>query len=82
MGGIAGEDHALVDKSLHAPALELVDRDPADIEICMPQHAFDPRAHIFRQPLDNRIGVGAELQVDAPFTVRLPVQQRRLAGME
>src|ERR1700730_16423927 len=82
MGGIAGEDDALMDKSLHAPALELVDRDPAELKICMRQHALDSRAHIFRQPFDSRIGGGAELQVDAPFTIGLPVQQRRLDGVE
>jgi hypothetical protein len=48
----------------------------------MPQHAFDPRAHIFGQPLDDRIGVGTELQIDAPFIIRLPMQKRRLPGVD
>ena len=38
--------------------------------------------HALGLPLRVRIGVGAELKVDAPDVVGLLVQQRRLAVME
>ena len=78
MRRVAREDHALMHKSLHPAALELVDRYPLKIEIGVPQHALDARTHILRQPLDGRIGSRPKLQVDAPDIVGLAVQQRGL----
>jgi toxin HigB-1 len=48
----------------------------------MAQHLLDARADAFGPPLGVRVGVRAELQVDAPDVVGLLVQQRRLARME
>ena len=76
MRRIAGEDHPLVPEALHAAALELVDRDPLESEIGVPEHPRDPRPDVFRLPLDGGIGVRAKLQVDAPDVVGLAVQQR------
>ena len=82
MRGVAGEDHAAVDELVHPAALEFVERDPFEIELVVPEHARDPRPHIFRPLLDRRIGIRMELQVDPPDVVRLPVQQRRAPGMK
>ena len=82
MRGFAGKDHPVVDELRHAPALEFVDRDPLEVEIAVAEHPRDPRPDIFGQPLDGRVGIAAELQVDAPDIVRLLVEQRRAAGME
>ena len=82
MRRIAGEDHPLVPEALHAAALELVDRDPLESEIGVPEHPRDPRPDVFRLPLDGGIGVRAKLQVDAPDVVGLAVQQRRLPVVE
>ena len=82
MCSIAGEDDAAVDEAVHAPALELVERNPFELELVVTQHACDPRPHIVGLLLDRGIGIAAELQVDAPDVVRLLVQQRRTSGVE
>ena len=58
MRGIAGEDHAAMDELFHPPALEFVERDPFELEIVVPEHARDPRPHVFRPLLDRGIGIG------------------------
>ena len=82
MRGVAGKDHAAVEKSIHPPALEFVERDPFEIELVVAEHTCDPRPHILRTLLDHGVGVRMKLQVDAPDIVRLLVQQRRPPGME
>ena len=82
MRGIAGEDHAAMDEPVHAPALELVERDPFELELVVAEHARDPRPHILRLLFDRGIGIAAELQIDAPDIVGLLVQQRRAAGVK
>ena len=82
MRGIAGEHHPAVHEPLHPAALELVQRDPLEIELVMAEHTRDPRPYMVRALLDRRVGKGTQLQVDAPDIVRLLVQQRRAAGVK
>ena len=82
MRGVARKSHAAMDELVHAAALELVERDPLEIELVVAEHARDPRPHVFGPLLDCRIGVRMQLQVDAPDVVGLLVQQRRAAGMK
>ncbi len=82
MRGIAGKNHPAMGEALHAPALEFVERDPLEFEIAMADHPLDARPHALRLLLQFRIGIGPELQIDAPDVVGLFVQQRGLPGME
>ena len=82
MRGIAGKDHAAMDEPVHPAALELVQRDPFEIELVMAEHARDARPHILRQLFHRGIGKAIELQIDPPDVVRLLVQQRGASGME
>ena len=74
MCGVAGKDHTAVNEFVHPAALEFVKRDPLEIEFFVPEHARDPRPHIFGPLLDRRIGIRMELQIDPPDIVRLLVQ--------
>ena len=71
-----------MDELVHPPALELVERDPFELEILVAEHARDARPHVFRPLFDGGIGIRMQLQVDAPDVVRLLVQQRGAAGVE
>ena len=82
MRGVAGKDHAAMDKPVHPPALEFVERDPFEIELVVAEHARDAGPHILRLLFDRGIGKPAELQVDPPDIVGLLVQQRGASGME
>src|SRR3974390_3013922 len=82
MRGIAGKDHAAVDETIHAPALEFVQRNPFELELVVAEHARNPRPYILRLLLDGWIGITIELQVDPPDIVGLLVQERRAPGME
>src|SRR3979411_3154862 len=82
MRGIAGKDHAAMDKFLHATTLEFVERYPFEVELLMPEHMRDPWPHIFRALLDRRIGIWIELQINPPDVVRLLVQQRGPPGVK
>src|SRR3979411_3516026 len=82
MRGIAGKDHAAMDKFLHATTLESVERYPFEVELLMPEHTRDPWPHIFRPLLDRRIRIWIELQINPPDIVRLLVQQRGQAGVK
>ena len=83
MRGIAGEEHATVAEMLHPPAGERVDARPFDLEIGrLAQHRAEPRQDALGLLLLVGVGVPAELEVDAPDVVGLPVQQRRLVRME
>ncbi|GBD42437.1 hypothetical protein HRbin39_01830 [bacterium HR39] len=82
VGRIAGEDHPAVAKALEPPALEGVDRDPLELEGPLAQHGAQPRHHPLGPALLFRIGLRAELQVDAPDVVGLLVQERRLTRVE
>ena len=82
MRGIAGEDHAAVQKAVHPAALEFVERDPFELELVVAEHARDPRPHVLRPLLDDGIGIRMELQIDPPDIVGLLVQQRRTPGMK
>jgi hypothetical protein len=65
-----------MDEAVHPPTLEFVERNPFELELVMSEHARDPRPHVFGILLDNRIGIAAELEVDTPDIVGLPMQQR------
>ena len=81
--GVAGEDHRAVDEALQAPALEGVDADPLELERpVLAEHRLQARADALGLALLDRVGVPAELEVDAPDVVGLLVQQGRLAGVE
>ena len=82
MRGVAGEDHAAMHEAVEPPAIEAIDRHPFELEIALAQHLLQTRDDALRLLLRLDIGIGAELQIDAPDIVRLPVHQRRLAGME
>ena len=82
MGRITDKDHPVMDEAVDAAAIEGVDRYPVQLEGPSANDLFDPRDHVFRLFLLLRVGVGAQLQIDAVDIVRLLVKQRRLAGME
>ena len=70
-------------KRLQPPALEGVDADPLELERpVLAEHRLQPRADALGLALLDRVGVPAELQVDAPDVVGLLVQQGGLAGVE
>src|SRR5204863_8817406 len=55
MRGIAGKDHAAVDELVHPAALELVKRDPFELELLVPEHARDARPHVLRLLFECRV---------------------------
>src|SRR4029079_5002513 len=70
-------------KPFHAPAAECIHAHPLELKRSLgTQHRFDARDHPFRLALELRIGVPAELEVDAPDIVGLSMQQRRLPWVE
>ena len=76
---VAGEERAAAAERAQAPALEGVDAGPLDVEArLLAQHRAQPRQDPLRLLLLLRVGVPAELEIDAPDVVGLPVQQRRL----
>ena len=83
MGGIAGEDDAAMHEAVEPAALEGVDRDPFERELVVgAEHLPQARHDALGLLLRDRIGVRAELEVDAPDVVRLLVQQSRTAVVE
>ena len=83
MSAVAGEQHAPVAESRHAQAREGVDARPHELELgLLAEQRPHARKNAFRFALGDGIGVPAQLEVDAPDVVRLPVQEHRLVGME
>ncbi|MCY1375696.1 hypothetical protein D9M69_631290 [compost metagenome] len=83
MRRVTHEQQAAVAEVLHAPALEGVDAGPFQLEFAVvAQHGFHAREDVFRLLLFFRVGVPAELEVDAPDVVALLVQQHALVGVE
>jgi hypothetical protein len=69
---IAHEQHAAVVELVHAPALEGVDADPFQLEFAViAQHGLDARDDVLGLLLLLRVGIPAELEVDAPDVVGL-----------
>src|SRR3954452_8886884 len=79
---VAGKNYPPMGEALHAPALELIEGDPFELEITVADHSLDAGPHIFRALLGFGIGIPPELQIDAPDIIRLFVQKRGLSGME
>ena len=71
-----------MDEALEPPALERVDRHPFEREIVVAEHLPQARDDALRPLLGLRVGIRAELEIDAPDVVRLLVQQRRAAVVE
>jgi hypothetical protein len=83
MRGIADEKDAAMAELLHAAALEGIDADPLELEFAVgAEHGLDPGNDLLRLLLFLRVGLPAELEVDAPHVVGLLVQQHRLVRME
>ncbi len=83
MRGVARENHAAMAEALEAPALKRVDAGPADAELDVgAEHRLEARQDALGLAFLLRIGLPAELEIDAPAIVGLLVQQRRAAGME
>ncbi len=83
MRAVACEEHAAVAERGHAQAGEGVDARPHKFEFRVAaQQRAHARQHLLGLLLHLRIGVPAELEVDAPDIVGLAMQQHRLAGME
>ena len=82
MRGIADEDHAAMHEAVEPAAVEGVDRDPFELVGMVFEHLVEPRTHALRRLLGDRVGVGTELQIDAPDVVGLAMHQGRLAGMK
>ena len=69
-------------KPVHAPAAKRVDTDRLQLEIAVAHHRPQAAKHVFRSTLFLRVGVPAELEVDAPHIIALPMQQRRVVWMK
>jgi hypothetical protein len=68
---------------VHAPTLEGINADPFQLEFAIvAQHGLDARDDVLRLLFLFRIGLPAELEVDAVNVVGFAVQQHRLPGME
>ncbi len=83
MRGVPGEQHTAMAKTLHPLAREGVDADPFELEPRVgPEQRAQPRQHAFGLTLLFGIGIPAQLEIDAPDIVRLPMQQHRLVAVE
>ena len=85
--GVSGEQHAAVAEGVHAQAGKGVDAGPLEGEFGVlerrgVQHGAHARDDVLGLALLVRIGVPAELEVDAPHTVRLHVQQHALVAVK
>ncbi|GAB1458460.1 hypothetical protein MASR2M50_02340 [Thauera sp.] len=70
-------------EAVHAAALEGVHADPLELELALiADHRLDARDHVLGLLLLLRVGLPAELEVDAEDVVGLAVQQHRLVGVE
>ncbi len=68
---------------LHPPALKRVDARPLDVEFRLrTQHRAKPGQDPFGPALGFGIRIPAQLEVDPPDVIGLPVQERRLPRME
>ena len=80
---ITHEQQAAVAEVRHAPALEGVDAGPLKFKLAVvAEHGLDARQDVLGLLLFLRVGIPAELKVDAPDIVGLLVQQHRLVGVE
>ncbi|CFE03373.1 Uncharacterised protein [Bordetella pertussis] len=83
VGRIAGEHHAPMAEMVHALAGEGVDAHPLQFEVGVrAQQGADARQHVLGLDGLDRVGVPAQLEIDAPDIVGLHVQQDRLIGVE
>ena len=91
MRSVAGKEDAAVSKRRHALAGKGVDAGPGEFERgnnaargggLRFEHGLYTRRDALGALLDLGVGVPAELEVDAPNIVRLPVQQHALARMK
>ena len=83
MRGIAGEQHASVAEALQAARLEAVEADPLEGEIdVLAQHGAHAAGDVVRLHLLVAVGLGADLEVEAPHVLGLAVQQRRAPAVE
>ena len=83
MRRIAGEDHAAVHVAVERAALESVHGSPDELEPrSRAEHCAQARHHTLGLPFLLDVGIRAELQIDAPHIVGLPVQQCGLTAVE
>ncbi len=83
MGAVAREQHAAVAERRHAQAGEGVDADPFQLELgVLAEQRLHARDDALGLALGHRVGVPAELEVDAPDPVGLAVQQHGLVRVE
>ncbi len=83
MRGVAREDDAAVAELVHALARKGVDADPFQVELRVrPEQRPDAGQHVLRLDGFNGVRIPAQLEVDAPDIVGLPVQQHRLVGVK
>src|SRR6185437_10512543 len=83
MRAVAGEQHAAMDEALEARALEDIDAGPDELEAAaIAEDTLEPRQDALRLALGHRIGIDAELEVEAEDVARLAVHQRRIARVE
>ncbi|ESS39153.1 hypothetical protein P355_4083 [Burkholderia cenocepacia KC-01] len=81
--GIAREQHAAVAERVHPLAAERIDAHPLELELDVrAEQRAHTRNHALRLLLGDRVGIPAELEVDAPHVVRLAVQQHRLVAVK
>ncbi len=81
--GVAGEQHIAMAEAVHAQAGKRIDADPFQGELRIrPQQRLHARHHALGRFLGDRIGVPAELEVDAPDIVGLAMQQHGLVRVE
>ena len=69
-------------EALKTTTIETIDRDPFEIERSLAQHLLETRGDLLRALLRLNVGIGPQLQIDAPHIVGLTVHQCGLAGMK
>ena len=77
MRAVTSKDHLTLHEAAQAAALKGVDRGPDQREIRISHHLFDARNDPLGQLFHLRVGIPAQLQLDAIGVVRLLVQQRQ-----
>ena len=83
MGAIAGKQHTVMDKALHAPALEGVNAVPLLGELHIrAEHGTHIALYILGFDAGSTVDIPAQLKVEAPHIVGLAVHQRGLTGVE
>src|SRR4051812_29660991 len=82
MGGIAGKDHAALDKAFRHALLEAIDAEPLEPILNIANHRTDAPLEIAVRFVDLDVDVGRQLPVDAPDIIGLRMDDDLVAAVE